>query len=136
MIQKIGNYYLNVFKKYGVIIPAILVVVAFAIMISLEVTDAPSTLLENSKGLFITVLCIGVAAVIAAAVYCVLKIKNEKIGIQDLCLTVIAALALLMIVMFIFAPGKGIVAVLKWVVCALVLIASVAISALRSNHIE
>lgn len=136
MLQKIGSFYLGVFKKYGIIIPAVLVVISFAIMLSIEATNALTALIHSSKAMFIILACVVGLALVAGTVYTVLKLKNSEIGIHDLGITAISAVALCMLVMYIFAGAGGALGICKWVITAVVLVLCVALSVLRSNHVS
>lgn len=135
MFKNLGSYYLAVFKKYGVIIPAVLVVIAYAILISIEATDAITALIHNGIGGFIAIAAVAVVALAGGIVYTVLKLNSKEVGIMDLGVTVLSAIALLTIVMFCFAPGVGWFAGLKWGVSAALLITCVAFAVVRSNKI-
>ena len=138
MLQKLGNYFVNVFKKYGVVIPAILLVVAFAIMISLDVTDAFTAIKRNSVALLVVIGCVVGLAFVAGAVLAFLKRENAKAGLQDLAVIVIAALTLLMMIMFIFTGGKAgsVVTICKWAFTAFAFVVCIALAVVRSNHVS
>ena len=137
MLQKIGNYFVNVFKKYGVVIPAILLVVAFAIMISLDATDVFTAIARKSVALLIVIGCVVGLAFVVGAVFTFLKRENSKVGIQDLAIVLVAALTILMVIMFIFTGGNGsYVTICKWVFTLLALVVCSVLAVLRSNHVS
>ena len=135
MFKKLGNYYLSVFKKYGVVIPAVVVAVAYALLITVEATNALGALLKASKAAFIVIGVLAAAGAITGIVFSVLKLKNKAVSFIDLGLTLLAAITLLMLIMFCFATGTGWFAWLKWCVTAALLIISVVFAVLRSKNV-
>ena len=137
MLQKIGSYYLGVFKKYGVVIPAILLIVAYAIMISLEATDAIGIgLLKNNLPVFIVLACIAGLVFVGGIVYSVLKLNNKEIGIHDLGLTLVSILTVLMLVMYAFENATSLFTTLKWIITAVVTVVCVIVSVLRAKKVN
>lgn len=135
MFKKLGNYYLSVFKKYGVVIPAVVVAVAYALLITVEATDALTALLRSSKVAFIVIGVLAAGGAITGVVFSVLKLKNKAVGFIDLGLTILAAVTLLMLIMFCFSGSHGWFAWMKWCVTAALLIVSVVFAVLRSKNV-
>ncbi len=136
MLKKIGQYYAKTFKKFGWIIPAVVVAVAYGILITLEATDAFSALIRNVAPLFWVLFAVGCAAVVAGVVFTVLKLKKAEVCIIDVCLACIAAAALLVLIMFCFAPGAGWFSAVKWSVTAAILVASLVLTYFRVQNVK
>lgn len=133
MMKKIGQYYAAIFKKFGILIPVLGIAAAFVIVILMDTNDVFSSM---KPWLFITLVCIGCAAVIAGGVFVYLKIKTPQVGVLDLCLFAVSALALLMLIMFIFTKGTGYIAVLKWTIMSVVLVAGLVLSFFRVKNVQ
>ncbi len=131
MLQKIYNYYLGVIKKYGIVIPAVIVAVSFGGMIAMDVTNALSGLVRNVLPLFIVLACLAGAAFVAGVVYTVLKLNSKEIGIQDLGMACLAVIGFLMLVMFIFT-GSNLFSLLKWLGTATVMLTSLGLGIYRA----
>ncbi len=136
MLKKIGNYYLAIIKKYGVIIPAILVSVAFLCLLCIDVFDGLRAL---PKGAFIALAVVAVLAVVAGGVYSVLKLKVKEIAVHDLVIACLAACCIPTLIMFCFtgygslADGLGF---WKWVVTLVGLAICVALGVFRSKNLD
>lgn len=137
-MKKFGQYYINLFKKYGVLIPIVIVALIFVALLFMDKNNVFSSLLDNSKAVFIIFTVIGCVVMIACGVLVVLKVKNTEVTVVDLCLEMVSALSLIMLIMFCFEPGKSgsVVTILKWVITAILLIGSLAISFIRAKAIE
>ena len=133
MMKKIGQYYAAIFKKFGILIPVLGIAAAFVIVILMDTNDVFT---KMGPGWFITLVCIGCAAVIAGGVFVYLKIKTPQVGVLDLCLFAVSALALLMLIMFIFTKGTGYIAVLKWTIMSVVLVAGLVLSFFRVKNVQ
>ncbi len=133
MMKKIGQYYAAIFKKFGILIPVLGIAAAFVIVILMDTNDVFT---KMGTGWFITLVCIGCAAVIAGGVFVYLKIKTPQVGVLDLCLFAVSALALLMLIMFIFTTGTGYITVLKWTIMSVVLVAGLVLSFFRVKNVQ
>ena len=133
MMKKIGQYYAAIFKKFGILIPVLGIAAAFVIVILMDTNDVFA---KMGPGWFITLVCIGCAAVIAGGVFVYLKIKTPQVGVLDLCLFAVSALALLMLIMFIFTTGTGYITVLKWTIMSVVLVAGLVLSFFRVKNVQ
>jgi hypothetical protein len=133
MLKKIGQYYAKTFKKFGWIIPAVVVGVAFAIAITLEATNAFHALISAVAPLFWVLYSVGCAAVVAGVVFTVLKLKKAEVCIIDVCLACMAALAFLMIIMCCFS-GSG--WLLKWITAPVVLVADLVLTFFRVQNVK
>lgn len=137
-MKKFCQYYINLFKKYGVLIPIVIVALIFVALLFMDKNDVFSSLLNNSKAGFLVLTVVGCVLMIVCGVLVVLKVKNTEVTVVDLCLEMVSALSLIMLIMFCFEPGKfgSIVTILKWVITAILLIGSLAISFVRAKSIE
>ena len=136
MLKKIGQYYAKTFKKFGWIIPAVAVAVAFGLVIALDATNAPSKLQAAAGPLFWVLFAVGCAAVVAGAVFTVLKLKKPEVNVIDVCLACVAAFALLSIIVFCFAHSGSYMLVLKWTVAPIVLVASLVLTYFRVQNVK
>lgn len=137
MLKKIGQYYAKTFKKFGWIIPAVSVAVAFGIVIALDATNALSTLQASAAGpLFWVLFAVGCAAIVAGAVFTVLKLKKPEVNVIDVCLACVAALALLSIIVFCIAHTGSYMLILKWTVTPVVLVASLVLTYFRVQNVK
>ncbi|MBQ3001636.1 MAG: hypothetical protein IJD76_04115 [Bacilli bacterium] len=136
MMKKIGQYYATVFKKFGILIPVLGIAAAYVILILMERNNVFSALIHASKTWFIVLAAVGCAALVAGAVYVYLKLKAPQVNVLDLCLFAVTALALLMLVMFCFAPGAGFMGVFKWTVVAVVFVAGLVLSFFRVKFVD
>ena len=74
---------------------------------------------------------------VAAIVFTIIKALSKEVNFVDLCLVIVTALAILLFVLFCFQPGNGSwLSILKWTGTAIILIASVALSVLRSLRVK
>lgn len=137
-MKKFCQYYKNLFKKYGVLIPLIIVALLFVALLFMDKNDVFTSLLNSTKAGFIVLAIIGVLAVLVCAVLVVVKVKSSEVTVVDLCLEMVSVLALAMLIMFCFEPGcaGSAVTVLKWVLTSVGLVGSLAISFVRSRAIE
>ena len=135
MFKKIGQYYAKTFKKFGLIIPVLAIVVTFAVAIVLEATNAFTALLGAVESLFWILFAVGCAVVVAGVVLTVLNLKKTEVGVIDLCLTCISAITFLMIIMFLFTLGGGQM-LLKWIVTSVVLVGSLLLTVFRSQKVN
>lgn len=133
MMKKIGQYYAAIFKKFGILIPVLGIAAAFVILILMDTNNVFSAM---TSAWFIVLVCLGCAAVIAGGVFVYLKIKTPQVGVLDLCLFAVSALALLSLIMFIFTTGTGYITVLKWVIMGVVLAAGLALSFFRVKNVQ
>ncbi len=136
-MKKFGQYYINLFKKYGVLIPIVIVTLIFVALLFMDKNDVFTSLLDNSKTGFIILTVVGCVVMIACGVLVILKVKNKEVTVADLCLEMVSVLSLIMLITFCFEPGKpgSIVTILKWVITAVLLVGSLAISFMRSKSI-
>ena len=131
MLQKIGNYYLGVIKKYGIVIPVAIVVASFVAMIFLDVFNGLTALVNNMLPLFIILVCVVGLAFAAGFVYTVLKLNSKEIGIQDLGMACLAVIGFLMLIMFLFT-GSALFSLLKWLGTATVMLTSLGLGIYRA----
>ena len=136
MLKKIGNFYSGIAKKYGVIIPALLVVVGFLCLLVVDLNDGLKAILLSSKGMFIALAVVVGCALVAGAVYTVLKIKAKEIAFRDLLLACLTAVCVPTLVMFIFTGGLVSLQLVKWVVALITLVVCLAFTAVRANNID
>lgn len=137
-MKKFGQFYLNLFKKYGVLIPLVIVALVFVAVIFMDKNDVFSKLLDGSTGGFVALAIVGILAVLVCAVLVVVKVKASEVTVVDLCLEMVSALALVMLIMFCFMPGQAgsAVTVLKWLLTSVGLVGSLAISYVRAQAIK
>lgn len=137
-MKKFGQFYLNLFKKYGVLIPLVIVALVFVAVIFMDKNDVFSKLLDNAKGGFVALAIVGILAALVCAVLVVVKVKVSEVTVVDLCLEMVSALALVMLIMFCFMPGQSgsAVTVLKWLLTSVGLVGSLAISYVRAQAIK
>lgn len=136
-MKKLLNYFEAIVNKFNVVVTALVIIVPFIAFVLCEAKDVPTAILNGSKGGFIA---IAAALVIAAAAYAVLLVKNlkdQKVTVLDLVLLALAALAVLLLVLFCFNPGNGsVISILKWVVAAVLLVASAAAAYFRAQSVK
>jgi hypothetical protein len=136
-MKKLLNYFGAIVNKFNVVVTALVIIVPFIALVLCEAKDVPTAILNGSKGGFIA---IAAALVIAAAAYVVLLVKNlkdQKVTVLDLVLLALAALAVFLLVLFCFNPGNGsVISVLKWVVAAVLLVASAAAAYFRAQSVK
>ena len=84
MLKKIGNYYLGIIKKFGVVIPSVIVGVLILCGILVDAFNGLSAL---SNGGFIAILVIAGVLFVAGVVYSVLKLKSKAPGKVDITIT-------------------------------------------------
>lgn len=137
-MKKLGKYYHDLFIKFGVLIPLVIVALVFVAALFMDQNDSFSKFLKGSNAGFIVVAIVGVLAVVVCAVLVVVKVKVPSVTIVDLCLEMISGLALVMLIMFCCMPGKSgsPVTVMKWLLTSIGLVASIAISYVRAQAIE
>lgn len=137
-MKKFGQFYLNLFKKYGVLIPLVIVALVFVAALFMDQNNVFSSLLEKSNAGFIVVAIIGILAALVCAVLVVVKVKASEVTVVDLCLEMVSALALAMLIMFCVNTGQSgsPVTVLKWLLTSVGLVASLVISYVRAQSIE
>ena len=135
MLKKIEQYYVNTFKKFGWIIPSVIVGVAFAIAITLEATNSFGALIKAAKPLFWVLFGIGSAAIVAGVVFTVLNIKKEEVNATDVGLVCMIALTFLMMIMYLFTLGVGQMA-LKWIVTPVILVGSLVLTYFRVQNVK
>ncbi len=129
MLKKIGNYYLGIIKKFGVVIPSVIVGVLILCGILVDAFNGLSAL---SNGGFIAILVIAGVLFVAGVVYSVLKLKSKELGYHDLGLACLAAAGIIMLIAFIFLGG----AAWKWIVALVGAIACIAVSVLRVLNLD
>ena len=129
MLKKIGNYYLGIIKKFGVVIPSVIVGVLILCGILL---DAFGALTALTDGGFIAVAIIGCALFVAGVVYTVLKLKAKELGYHDLGLACLAVAGIVMLIAFIFLGGM----LWKWLTVVIGVIACVTLSVLRVLNLD
>lgn len=129
MLKKIGNYYLGIIKKFGVVIPSVIVGVLILCGILVDAFNGLSAL---SNGGFIAILVIAGVLFVAGVVYSVLKLKSKELGYHDLGLACLAAAGIIMLISFIFLGG----AAWKWIVALVGVIACIAVSVLRVLNLD
>jgi hypothetical protein len=136
MLKKIGNYYLSIAKKYGVIVPALLVVMGFLCVLSIDVYDGLKAIILDSKGTFIALAVVAGCAFIAGAIYFVLKLKTKEIAFQDLIMACFTAICIPTLIMFIFTGGLVSLPLIKWVVTLILFVVSLALTAVRAGNVD
>lgn len=137
-MKKFGQFYLNLFKKFGVLIPLVIVALIFVAGLFMDQNNLFSSILESTNAGFIVLAIVGILAVLVCAVLVVVKVKASDVTVVDLCLEMFSALALVMLIMFCFNPGQSgsPVTVLKWLLTSVGLVASLVISYVRAQSIE
>ena len=129
MLKKIGNYYLGIIKKFGVVIPSVIVGVLILCGI---LVDAFNGLTALSEGGFIAVAIIGCVIFVAGIVYTVLKLKAKELGYHDLGLACFAVAGIVMLISFIFLGGM----LWKWLTVAIGVIVCIAVAVLRVLNLD
>ena len=137
-MKKFGQYYVSLFKKYGVLIPIVIVALLFVALLFMDKNNVFTSLLNSSKAGFIVLAIVGIVIVLSCGTLVVIKVKNTEVTVVDLCLEMVSALSLVLLISFCFEPGeaKSVVTILKWVITAVLLIGSLAISYVRARLIE
>lgn len=137
-MKKLGKYYHDLFIKFGVLIPLVIVALVFVAALFMDQNDSFTKFLNSTNAGFIIVAIVGVLAVLVCAVLVVVKVKVPNVTIVDLCLEMISGLALVMLIMFCCMPGQSgsPVTVMKWLLTSIGLVASLAISYVRAQAIE
>ena len=135
-VKKLINYYWSVIKKYGLILPIAIVVVGFGAMLALDLTNAFSALLRNGLAWFIILAILAVAAVAVGAIFAFKKIGDKELGIHDLVLTCIAALGVLMIIMFCFTSAANGMSLTKWLGTLAVTALCVVLAIFRTKNVD
>jgi hypothetical protein len=134
MLRSVGDYWVNILKKYGVIIPAIMVLIMFMVMIAVDLTDAVSILMQTSLDGFIILAC-AVAVVFGVGVYYVFsKLKEEQISHYDLVLLVATALSACMLVLFIFTMSSNLLSICKCAFTVIMFVTCIILTVLRANY--
>lgn len=136
MLQKLGHYYANVFKKFGVIVPAIIAILAVAVLVAFEVNDVFTAMKKSSEVLFLILLCVGCVAVVAFCALAFVKASAKEVGMMDVLILIGGIVAIGGLVMFIFNPGKHLLGILKWVVFGVILLASLVYGVVRSGKVD
>ncbi len=129
MLKKIGNYYLGIIKKFGVVIPSVIVGVLILCGILVDAFDGLTAL---SDGGFVAVAIIGCAIFVAGIVYTVLKLKAKELGYHDLGLACFAVAGIVMLISFIFLGGM----LWKWLTVAIGVIVCIAVGVLRVLNLD
>lgn len=137
-MKKLFKYFGNIFNTYGILTPLVIIALLYVAIIAMDKNDALTAILHASKGWFITLACIGSLALIACVVLIIWKATSDEINVVDLLLLVFAILALLVLIMFCFEPGVAgaSTTIIKWTVASVILVASVALSVLRSAKVK
>lgn len=134
-MKKLMKYYGNIFNTYGILTPIVIVALAFVVLLAMEKNDVFTSLINNNKGWFVVLAIASALVLVGCVALVVLKLKEEEINVVDLGLLVISAIALVLLVVFCFNPGNGsALSIFKWILAALVLVASIAGSCLRSQY--
>ena len=136
-MKKLGKYYGKVFGIYGLLTPLVITALLYVVLIVMERTDAFTAIYRKSAGWFLTIAIVGGVLLVAAIVFTIIKALSKEVNFVDLCLVIVTALAILLFVLFCFQPGNGSwLSILKWTGTAIILIASVALSVLRSLRVK
>lgn len=134
-MKKLMKYYGNIFNTYGILTPIVIVALAFVVLLAMEKNDVFTSLINNNKGWFVVLAIASALVLVGCVALVVLKLKEEEINVVDLGLLVISAIALVLLVVFCFNPGNGsALSIFKWILAALILVASIAGSCLRSQY--
>ncbi len=129
MLKKIGNYYLGIIKKFGVVIPSVIVGVLILCGILVDAFDGLTAL---SDGGFIAVAVIGCVIFVAGIAYTVLKLKAKELGYHDLGLACFAVAGIVMLISFIFLGGM----LWKWLTVAIGVVVCIAVAVLRVLNLD
>lgn len=138
MLKKIEQYYTNVFKKFGWIVPAAVVGGCFVLAIVVESCNLINSWLKAGKGgevSFTVVFVIGCLALVAGIVYAAINLKKTEVNVIDVVLACAAALSFLMMIMYLFTLGQG-QFLGKWIVTAIVLVASLVLTYFRVQKVK
>ena len=136
MLKKIGNYYLGIIKKFGVVIPSVIVGVSFLCMLFIDLFNGLRAIQLAAPAVFVVIAILAIGAFIAGAVYTVLKLKSKSLGIQDLGLACVAAAGVLCLIMFIFTGGLVGIGLWKWIITLIGLAIDLALSVLRVRNLD
>ena len=136
MLKKIGNYYLSIIKKFGVVIPSVVIGAAFLCLLFIDAFDGLTALAHSVRGLYVAIAIIVPAAALGGAIYIALKIKAKELSINDLALACFSAICVLALLMFIFTGAFVGLGLWKWVLCLIALVASLALTFFRVKNID
>jgi drug/metabolite transporter (DMT)-like permease len=138
MIKKLINYFWSVIKKYGIILPAAIAVVGFGVMLTLDILDVPTKLLQNDLAWLFIVLVVLVAGALGYGVYYTYtKFTDKELGIHDLGITCIGAIAILSLISFFFTTRifSGIT-LARWIVIIAVAALSIVLAIFRTKNVD
>ncbi len=135
-MKKLGKYLGNIFAVYGILTPLIVISLSYVILISIERNDGITSLIQNHKGWFFTLLIVGILLVAFGLIMFFRNIKSENINVGDLMLFIAFALSLLLLILFCFQPGvkSSWLSILKWVLSGCGLICTVALGFVRARY--
>ena len=135
-MKKLGKYLGNIFAVYGILTPLIVVSLSYVILISIERNDGITSLIQNYKGWFFTLLILGILLFAFCLIMLFKHIKSENINVGDLLLFIAFVLSLLLLVLFIFNPGiiTSWLSILKWTVAGCGVVGTVLLGFIRSKY--
>ena len=136
VLQKMAKYYVGVIKKFGIVIPAIIAAVAYAIVLTMDLLNVPSKLLNGGVVWFVIIAVVLVGAVVFGAIYTIKNLEAKEYAIQDVALTIIAAVGVLTILTIIFTSGVNAMSATKWIVVVAGTVLAFVLSFLRTKNID
>jgi hypothetical protein len=138
MVKKLINYFWSVIKKYGIILPVAIAVVGFGVMLTLDILNVPSLLLQGKLLWLFIVLVVLVAAALGYGVYYTYtKLADKELGIHDLGITCIGAIAVLSLISFFFTThGFSGMTLARWIVIVAVAALSIVLAIFRTKNVD
>lgn len=135
-MKKLGNYYGQVARKYGVVLPLIVVAALFALACLFEVNDLFNALKKASEGVFYTLFIVALVAFVIAIAYVFIKGKSEEVCVLDACLTWGAVLFIACLVLFCCNISDSWFSVAKIVVASVGILVAIIAAALRTKYVD
>lgn len=135
-MKKLGNYYGQVARKYGVVLPLIVVAALFALACLFEVNDLFNALKKASEGVFYTLFIVALVAFVIAIAYVFIKGKSEEVCVLDACLTWGAVLFIACLVLFCCNISASWFSVAKIVVASVGILVAIIAAALRTKYVD
>lgn len=135
-MKKLGRFYGEVAKKYGVVLPLIVVAALFALVCLFELNDLFFALLNASAGVFYTLFIVGLVAFVVAVAYVFIKGKSEEICALDACITWATVLAVAALVLFCINANSSIIGIAKLAVAGVAVLVCVVSACLRTKYVD
>lgn len=135
-MKKLGSFYGQVAKKYGVVLPIIVVAALFALVCLFELNNLFGALQKASEGVFYTLFIVGLVVFVVAIAYVFIKGKSEEVCILDACLLWGTLLFVAALVLFAFNASASLFGIAKLSCAGVGVLACVVGAAFRTKYVD